>query len=227
MTVGLVTWIQRYQGLSIDDKPDAAQLGSTFYETDTGDWYVWDGTEWVQYFYPVLERTPEQILLTTQGLVAQNMDRQVAVSTLIMTGQRAYYMLVPLRKGDIVSNVHLVVTTAGETMSLSKAGLYTRAGALLGASADQGTAWQSMGLKTAALASPVEVPATGAYYVALLANGGTLPTLMRSGLATHATVPIGSGATPYGIESSLSDLPATATISHTTPGVCSYWVGLS
>jgi len=48
MTV-LVTRIKRYYGLSTDTKPTLAQgdAGSSFYETDTGDTYVWSGSAWV------------------------------------------------------------------------------------------------------------------------------------------------------------------------------------
>lgn len=53
MSVEKVVWFDRYIGLSTDDKPifedDVAVSllpGTQFYETDTFDTYVWDGTEW-------------------------------------------------------------------------------------------------------------------------------------------------------------------------------------
>ncbi len=50
MTVGLVTTIQRWVGLSTDTKPTptAQQAGSTFYETNTGEAFIWNGAEWVE-----------------------------------------------------------------------------------------------------------------------------------------------------------------------------------
>ena len=41
----LVTAIQKYIGLSTDDKPTAS-AGSRFYETDTGITYIHDGATW-------------------------------------------------------------------------------------------------------------------------------------------------------------------------------------
>ena len=46
MTVALSTDIQRWLGLSSDTKPTAAPPGSTFYETDSGATYIWDGAAW-------------------------------------------------------------------------------------------------------------------------------------------------------------------------------------
>lgn len=53
MTVYLETRIHRYVGESGDTKPaDETLPGSLFYETDTGNWFVWDGSDWVSYSYP-------------------------------------------------------------------------------------------------------------------------------------------------------------------------------
>ena len=48
MTVYLVTTIQRWQGLSTDTKPTEAPVGSTFWETNTGQGFIWDGSNWVE-----------------------------------------------------------------------------------------------------------------------------------------------------------------------------------
>jgi len=48
MSVKLVTTIQRFQGLSTDDKPTTPPEGSTYHAIDTGEEYVFfDGT-WEQ-----------------------------------------------------------------------------------------------------------------------------------------------------------------------------------
>ena len=45
MTVKLITTIQRFQGLSTDDKPVTPPEGSTYHAVDTGEKYVYfDGT---------------------------------------------------------------------------------------------------------------------------------------------------------------------------------------
>lgn len=48
MTVSLVTTIQRWIGLSTDTKPTSAPEGSTFFETNTGQGWVWDESNWVE-----------------------------------------------------------------------------------------------------------------------------------------------------------------------------------
>ena len=48
MTVVLVTTIQRWIGLSTDTKPTPDREGSTYYETNTGKGWIWDGDIWVE-----------------------------------------------------------------------------------------------------------------------------------------------------------------------------------
>jgi len=48
MAVKMVTTIQRWIGLSTDDKPTPDLVGSTFYETNTGQAWVWNGSNWVE-----------------------------------------------------------------------------------------------------------------------------------------------------------------------------------
>jgi len=48
MAVLMIGSIQRWEGLSGDVKPAAPRfVGSTFYETDTGRTYMWNGVAWV------------------------------------------------------------------------------------------------------------------------------------------------------------------------------------
>lgn len=49
MTVLLVETVKRFYGLSTDVKPTltAKDVGSTFYEWDTGDGFIWNGGAWV------------------------------------------------------------------------------------------------------------------------------------------------------------------------------------
>lgn len=46
MTVVLTADIDRFVGVSGDSKPSAPKAGSTFYETDTGATYIYDGSAW-------------------------------------------------------------------------------------------------------------------------------------------------------------------------------------
>lgn len=41
-----------YLGEAADTKPLSAVVGSLFYETDTGLWFIWDGAAWAAYHAP-------------------------------------------------------------------------------------------------------------------------------------------------------------------------------
>ena len=47
MTVSIVTSVQKYIGESGDVKPATPPVGSTFFETDTGSRYIFDGVNWI------------------------------------------------------------------------------------------------------------------------------------------------------------------------------------
>ena len=47
MALTLITTVSQYIGLSGDTKPASPPAGSTFFETDTGARYIFDGTNWV------------------------------------------------------------------------------------------------------------------------------------------------------------------------------------
>lgn len=48
MTVKLITSTQQWIGLSTDTKPTPDKPGSKFYEANTGQEWVWNGSEWVE-----------------------------------------------------------------------------------------------------------------------------------------------------------------------------------
>jgi len=50
MTVRKIAAIKKWQGLSTDTKPTLtdADSGSTFYELNTGEAFIWSGSEWVE-----------------------------------------------------------------------------------------------------------------------------------------------------------------------------------
>jgi hypothetical protein len=76
-----------------------------------------------------------------------------------------------------VTNLHNYVVTAGATLTSGSCwgGLYSAAGAQLGLTATQHTAWASTGLTTMALTTPVAV--SGEFvWVVVVATGTTLPT---------------------------------------------------
>lgn len=92
--------------------------------------------------------------------------------------------LVHLPVAASITNVLLVVTTAGSSLTASNniAGLWTAAGVKVGVTADQSGSWNSGGLKTMALTGGPFACAAGDYYVGWWLNGsGTDPAFGRQG----------------------------------------------
>jgi hypothetical protein len=173
-------------------------------------------------------KSEDRILAEAEGLKGQNFDRQNTVATNIMVDGTAYYALLPFRAGDVVTNLHVAVNTAGATLDLSKMGLYDTSGNRLAVTADLGTAFESTGAGARALTSAYTVTTTGGLYIAVIVstNGGTMPTLIRGpNVATGTTAAIGSGARPFGTETGQTDLDATATIG--TTSALAFWMGWS
>jgi hypothetical protein len=177
------------------------------------------------YYMSLPKRSRRDVLDAAQGLITQNFDRQLANANQVLVDGTAYFMAVGLRANDLVSNISIAVGTAGSAVTLSKVGLYKKDGTRLAVSADQGTAWQSVGVKTIALASPYTVPVDDGYYVAVVSKATTtLPALVRAqnGLQMGA---VGSGMAPAGVLAAQTDLPASATLSvFSTFGL---WVAVS
>jgi hypothetical protein len=48
MAAEFIATIQRWIGLSTDEKPTATKAGSTFHEIDTGKKYIWFNDAWYQ-----------------------------------------------------------------------------------------------------------------------------------------------------------------------------------
>lgn len=179
----------------------------------------------MSFYYPRRDR--DQLALTAQGLITETWPRAaVASAATIMVDGRAYFIAVGLRAGDVVSNLAIAIHVAGATMTLSKVGLYSKAGTRLAVSADQGTAWQSAGMKNVALASPYTVTADDGYFVAVIGKGTTLPRLASGNTNVNQAAAVGSGMLSSGNLDAQTDLPASATISGSADAVA-YWVGVS
>lgn len=130
-----------------------------------------------------------------------------------------------------ITNLHVCVTGAGATLTSGQclAALYTRAGALLGVTATQHTAWQSTGIKTMALTAPVAVPA-GDYYVGFWYNGTTAPNFSRSGLGgVTAQATFGQVSGNYSAANADSGLTTTApaTLGTQAQSLLHWWVAVS
>lgn len=133
--------------------------------------------------------------------------------------------------GSLVTNILLAVTAAGVTLTAGRnlAGLFTDAGALLGTSVDQSTAWQSTGLITCALTAPQAVT-PGAYYrVGFFATGTTLPTFARASVAVSGAA-LNPGQSAPTLRFSTADTGLTTalpgTIGAQTAAATAWWLAL-
>ena len=79
MAVQLETTIQRFRGLSTDEKPIGPRpVGATFTEIDTGARYVWTGEEWLR---------QEQ---TIEGFLAELIDGNALILAELATIRRGH-----------------------------------------------------------------------------------------------------------------------------------------
>lgn len=113
------------------------------------------------------------------GLLAANFDPAAAGSSKGMAAGTVYIQRIPVRQPVTVSSILFAVSGSGAGASSGTfAGLYDSGGHLLGQSVDLGTL--TNGLITAALTSPVELPA-GWVWAAYLGNlASTQPSLVSS-----------------------------------------------
>lgn len=136
-----------------------------------------------------------------------------------------------LRQPATVTNVCIAIGAAGVTLTAGQnfAGLYDSSGILLGTTADQSAVWNSAGFKQMALTAPV-VAAAGAYYVGIVSNAATPPTLARGGIITssvaNANLTASDAAWATG-PAGQTTLPASITLASRTLSSLPTWAGLS
>lgn len=161
----------------------------------------------------------DEMRRTARGIIGENMPPEAAANTSILIDGTVYYMLVGLSAGDIVTGVGFYASTGGTAMSTSLGGLYslnpaTLAATLLSGSADQGTAWNTSGIKQVPLSTPQQIPASGGYLVAILGKTGTtMVTAHRGPAATTNNGQIGTGYPTYGTLTGQTTLAASPTVS--------------
>jgi hypothetical protein len=171
-----------------------------------------------------------------QNLVSWAYDPAVITNTASPATGTVQLIRVILRSAQTVTNVlaHIGAGGTGLVSAKNYGGLYSAAGTLLSATADQTTAWASTGLQTMALATQQVNLAAGIYYAALLANetAGTTPAFARNNGITAASGLINAGLAvatarfatgPAG----QNTLPGTITMSGLTFATVAYWAALS
>jgi hypothetical protein len=167
------------------------------------------------------------------GYVEWNYDPVIGGTGTAPTSGTVYVMKVSAQSGGSVSNIVLTITSsAGVSLTAGQnfAALYDSTGARVGVTADQSSAWTSNGLKTMALVGgPFTLRAGSDYYVALLSNGTTTASFMRSG--TNLTAPNANQANAlqrFSTNGTGTSLPSSLTLSSNTgTGAATFWVALS
>lgn len=142
------------------------------------------------------------------GLVACDADPLLAASTLLLPSAGVTYVRkMKVAVDSPITNVLVVVSSAGAGLSNAYLGVFDSAGAQLGTSADVSTTLQSTGFKTVALTSPTTSRSAGSeiYAAVVVGAGTTMPTFRAfaaSGAAMGISTPsktrwgsIGSGLT--------------------------------
>lgn len=122
-----------------------------------------------------------------QGYIAWNYDAPSSTSgsnIALTTAGTLYTVAMKLPVAASITNITTWVAGAGATLTSGQcfAALYQGfAGTLLGQTADQSTAWTSVGLKTMAIAGGPVSAAAGVLVVAFWFNGTTGPGFWRTG----------------------------------------------
>jgi hypothetical protein len=119
------------------------------------------------------------------GMITWSFDPASINATLIIpTAGQVNLIKLHVPTACTITNVIFSISAAGATLTASQnfAALYTSAGSLLSATADQSTNWTTTGVKIMAL-SAAQAVAAGDYYLAFYANGTTLPTPRTGGNA--------------------------------------------
>lgn len=162
------------------------------------------------------------------SLQAWAFDPSNATGTYTLATAGTVYVAAIKVNPRLVSNIVVGVTTGGGTLTASQcfAGLYQN-GALIGSTADQSAVWNSTGLKTMALATPV-TPLGGLVYVALVFNGTTGPTLAAgTGIQGVSNVGLTATASRYGTANTSVTTALPTTLGTVAALAQAPWVALS
>ena len=169
-----------------------------------------------------------EIVNTSLGLIAETYDLAVTQLTTTATSQRMRVAAVGLNQGALISNVTVLMTILGSSLTLVKVGIYDKTGAnLLASSADQKALFAApatTGFVPVPLSTAYTVPTTDAYILAFLAVGTTTPALALG--ANNINVGRALNSVPlYGYIDSQADLPAS--LPAFTSNQQGLWAGVS
>lgn len=167
-----------------------------------------------------------------QGLIAWTLDPAVASGSTGPTGGVLNLCKISVAQQALVTNVNLGVTAAisGGVSGQNFVGIYDMTGTLLMQSADLTVA---LGTGNNPLTVPMTSPsnlAAGFYWLAMLFNATTTPTISRGSAGASATINVGTTAVARRFAtfgSGLTSLPGTFSPASITAGTVSYILSIS
>ena len=169
-------------------------------------------------FLTVMPRRDDHRLLAEgQGYIGETFPRTLAQGNSVMTDGTIAATLIPLRRGDLVTNIIVGVTTNAAVATLVKVALYSKTGSRLAVSADVDTDFNAGTTPRGVivpLTTPYAVQDDDVFYLAFLAVGGTPPQLLKGvNLAGH-NFAVGSGVRPAAqiAAGGQTDMPSSGSI---------------
>ncbi|MCG7203958.1 hypothetical protein [Streptomyces arenae] len=168
------------------------------------------------------------------GFTAWTFDPGVSSSSGTTLSAGYIYMLgILLRQATTISKLNIYIGTAGATLTSGQclAGLYNASGTRVGITADMSTTWNSTGHKAMNLTSSYAA-AAGRFYVALLFNGTTSPTVACGSTQGATFTPGNSGLSAGSYRwcrsaSGQTALPSSVTLSGYTADANNIWAAVS
>ncbi|MGQ5602944.1 glycosyl hydrolase family 28-related protein [Streptomyces sp. EKS3.2] len=141
-----------------------------------------------------------------------------------------YLSKVILRFPTTINSVYVTVTSAGTGLTTGQnlVGLYDANGVKVSESADQSAVFNSVGTKNVSIAS--KSLAAGTYYVAVLTNGSTPPSLMRGGGASGSALNVGlpgNAGRFLDYSTGLTSLPANVNLSAAAQNASARWAAIA
>lgn len=162
------------------------------------------------------------------GFLAATYDPVVATASTVLTAGTVHFARLRVGSRVTVGNLCLYVLTAGVTLTAGQcfAALYAADRTLLGVTADQATAWQSVGTKLMPLVTPVAVN-PGEYLVAFWANGTTPPQMTRALANASANVNLTAATARFGSANTGVTTTAPAPLAALATGSIGWWAAVA
>lgn len=167
------------------------------------------------------------------GFKAMPFAPELAASSSILTAGTVTMSQVTLPAPATLSTITVGVFVAGSGLTAAQnfAAIYNSAGTRVAVTADQSTAWATVGEKNMALTSSYNAPA-GVYYLAVVSNGTTPPTLFRTISTPNAAAMINHGMTAATARyttgpTGQTTMPASVTMGSRTLSGTAFWMGVS